>query len=138
MYQHSRSSVGGNKKHIQITPKYRYKMMRQEKLKVFCRVAIEEACKKHQIKLEIIKVMDEHVHMIVDVPRTMTDAKAIQIIKGLSSYILFRICPNLRKRYSKGHFWSEGYFCASCGSDFERAMKYIENQDLHHKLVLNY
>ena len=133
MYQHSRSSVGGNKKHIQITPKYRYKMMRQDKLKVFCKVAIEEACKRHQIKIEIIKVMEEHVHMIVDIPRTMTDAKALQIIKGLSSYILFRICPNIRKRYPKGHFWSEGYFCDGVGeSTYPIAYEYVKNQEFHH------
>ena len=65
-YKHSRNSVGANRKHIQLTPKYRYKMMRSEKLKVFCRVAIEKACKRHGIVVEIIKIMDEHVHMIVD------------------------------------------------------------------------
>jgi putative transposase len=132
-YKHSRSSVGSNMKHIQITPKYRYKMMRQEKLKVFCRVAIEEACKKHNVMMEIINVQEDHVHMIVDVPRTMTDIKAIQIIKGLSSYLLFRICPNLRKRYPKGHFWNAGYFCDSVGNgDYSAVYKYIEDQDLHH------
>ena len=82
-YKHSRSSVGSNRKHIQLTPKYRYETMRQEKLKVFCRVAIEEACKRHGIVVEIIKVMSDHVHMIADIPRTMTDAQALQIIKGL-------------------------------------------------------
>ena len=133
MYEHSRSSVGGNRKHIQITPKYRYHMMQKDNIKVFCRVAIEEACKKHQIKLEIIKIMDEHVHMIVDIPRTMTDSQALQIIKGLSSYILFRICPNLRKRYSKGHFWSEGYFCDGVGeSNYSVAYEYVKNQEFHH------
>ena len=132
-YKHSRSSVGSNRKHIQITPKYRYEMMRQEKLKVFCRVAIEEACKKHGIVVEIIKVMSDHVHMIVDIPRDMTDIKAIQIIKGLSSYLLFRICENLRKRYSKGHFWNLGYFCDGVGnSDFSITWNYIKNQELHH------
>ncbi len=134
-YKHSRSSVGSNRKHVQITPKYRYEMMRQEKLKVFCKVAIEEACKRHKIELEIIKVMPEHVHMIVDVPRTMSDAKALQIIKGLSSYILFRICPNLRKRYPNGHFWNLGYFCDPVGkSDFTSAYEYIVNQELHHAM----
>ncbi|MFH1803201.1 MAG: transposase [archaeon] len=68
-YKHRRSSVGSNRKHVQITPKYRYKMMRQEKLKVFCRIAIEESCKRHKIEIEILKVMEEHVHMIVDLPR---------------------------------------------------------------------
>ena len=94
-YKHSRSSVGSNRKHIQLTPKYRYEMMRQEKLKVFCKVAIEEACKRHDIVVEIIKVMSDHVHMIADVPRTMTDAQALQIIKGLLHICFFesvRIC----------------------------------------------
>ena len=31
--------------------------------------------------------------MIADVPRTMSDAKAMQIIKRLLLYILFCICP---------------------------------------------
>ena len=132
-YKHSRSSVGSNNKHVQITTKYRYKMMRQEELRVYCKVAIEEACKRHKIEIDIIKVMPEHVHMMVDCPRTMTDIMLMQIIKGLSSYLLFRICPNLRKRYPRGHFWNAGYFCDSVGSsDYESTYSYIENQTLHH------
>jgi len=134
-YKHSRNSVGSNRKHIQLTTKYRYAMIRQDKLKIFCKVAIEEACKRHKIEIEIIKVMDEHVHMIADIPRTMSDAKALQLIKGLSSYLLFRICENLRKRYPKGHFWNEGYFCDGVGSsDFARSYEYIKNQEEHHLL----
>ena len=136
MYKHSRSSVGANRKHIQLTPKYRYEMMRQEKLKVFCKVAIEEACKRHKIEVIIIKVMLDHAHMIVDCPRTMSDVKLMQIIKGLSSYLLFRICPNLRKRYPEGHFWNAGYFCVGVGeSNFDTTFAYIENQELHHSTV---
>jgi putative transposase len=132
-YKHSRSSVGSNKKHVQITPKYRHKMMRKDKLRVFCKVAIEEACKRHNIEIDIIKVMPEHVHILVNCPRTMTDVKMMQLIKGLSAYLLFRICPNLRKRFPRGHFWTCGYFCDSVGSsDYESTYKYIENQDLHH------
>ena len=131
-YKHYKNSVGNNLQSIQITTKYRYKMMQKDKIKVFCRVAIEEACKKHRIEISILKVLDEHVHMIVDCPRIMSVAKLIQIIKGLSAYILFRICPNLRLRYPNGHFWSEGYFCASCGSDYEKAYSYIEKQEKHH------
>ena len=89
-YEHYLTSVGNNLKTIQITTKYRYQMMKQEKIKVFCRVAIEEAYKKHKIEIVILKVLDEHSHMIVDCPRTISDAKLMQIIKGLSAYILFR------------------------------------------------
>ena len=131
-YKSYGSSVGNNLKSIQITTKYRYQMLKQEKLKTFCKVSIEEACKRHKIEIIILKVLNEHSHMIVDCPRTISDAYLMQIIKGLSSYILFRLCPDFRKRYPRGEFWNDGYFCASCGSDFEKAMKYIENQELHH------
>ena len=131
-YRHYSTSVGNNLKTIQITTKYRYKMMRKEKIKVFCRVAIEEACKKHKIEILIIKVLDEHVHLIADCPRTLSDAQLMQIVKGLSAYILFRLCPKLRLRYPRGSFWNKGYFCDGCGSDFDRVYKYIENQESHH------
>ena len=131
-YKHYENSVGNNLQTIQITTKYRYEMMRKDSLKICCKVAIEEACKNHKIKIIILKVLNEHVHLIVDCPRTMSQAYLMQIIKGLSSYILFRLRPNLRKRYPKGHFWNEGYFCEGCGSDFERALRYVENQELHH------
>ncbi len=132
MYKHYQNSVGHNYKHVQITTKYRYEMMRQEKIETFCRVAIEEACRRHSIETTIIKVMSNHAHMIVDCPRTLSDAQLLQIIKGLSSYILFRICPNLRKRYPNGHFWNAGYFCCAVGANFDAVFEYIENQDLHH------
>jgi putative transposase len=137
-YKHYENSVGNNLQSIQITTKYRYEMMKKDMLKVECKVAIEEACKRHKINIKILKIMNEHVHMIADCPRTMSVAKLMQIIKGLSSFIIFRLCPALRKRYPRGHFWSEGYFCVSCGSDFERAMNYIKNQEIHHNLILNY
>src|SRR3989344_4197200 len=124
-YKHYSTSVGNNLKTIQITTKYRYKMMRQEKLKILCKVALEEAYKKHKIEVIILKVLPEHSHLIVDCPRTISDAKLMQIVKGLSSYILFRLCPDLRKRYPRGNFWNRGYFCDGCGSDFARAYSYI-------------
>ena len=133
-YKSYGSSVGNNLKTIQITTKYRYKMMRKEKLRKFCEVAIREACKRHKIEIVILKVLEEHVHMIVDCPRTISDAKMMQLIKGFSAYILFRLAPNFRKRYPKGEFWNDGYFCSSCGSDFEKSLSYIENQEQHHSL----
>ena len=137
-YKHYENSVGNNLQSIQITTKCRYNMIKREQFKIYCKVAIEEACKRHKIEIKIINVLKEHVHLIVDCPRTMSVAKLMQIIKGFSSYLLFRLVPNFRKRYPKGHFWSEGYFCASCGSDYEKAMNYIKNQERHHNPTLNY
>ena len=70
---------------------------------------MKEACKNHKIEIVIINVQNNHVHMIVNCPGTLSDAPLLQAVKGLSSYLIFRICPVLRKRYPEGHFWSEGY-----------------------------
>lgn len=128
MYQSYETSIGNNFKHVQITTKYRYKMMKSQKVQTFCKVAVEEACKKHKIKIEIINVQLEHVHLIVDCPRTMSDSQMLQMIKGLSSYLLFRICPSLRKRYPDGNFWNAGYFCCSVGADYDKVFDYVKNQ----------
>ena len=131
-YKHYANSVGNNLKTIQITTKYRYKIMQHYKMKVFCEVAVAEACKRHKLEISIIKVLDEHVHLIVDCPRTISDAKMMQLIKGFSSYLLFRICPELRLRYPRGSFWNEGYFCCSVGGNFDDVFEYVKNQELHH------
>ena len=66
--------------------------------------------------------------MIVDCPRTMSDSKLMNLIKGFSSYLIFRLCPAIRKRYPRGHFWNRGYFCDGVGSsDFEMAYSYVIN-----------
>jgi putative transposase len=128
MYQTYGNSVGNNFKHVQITTKYRYDMMRTSRIEAFCKIAIEEACKRYGITIVILNVQNNHVHMIVDCPRTMCDAKLIQIIKGLSSYLLFRMCENLRKRYPNGNFWNAGYFCCSVGRDFDSVFSYVRDQ----------
>jgi putative transposase len=136
MRNHYKNSVGNGLRNVQITTKYRYNMMRKEALKIYCKVAIEEACKKHKIEIVILRVLPNHVHVMVDIPRTMSDSKLMQIVKGLSSYLLFRICPNLRKRYPKGHFWNGGYFCEGVGvNNFDRVYSYIEKQEEHHGLA---
>jgi ribosome-interacting GTPase 1 len=50
-YKSYGSSVGDNLKSIQITTKYRYQMLRQDRLKTYCQVAIEESCKRHKIEI---------------------------------------------------------------------------------------
>lgn len=132
MYKSYQTSVGNNYKHIQITTKYRYKVLRKQKIKTFCKVAIEETCKRHKIEIVILKVLEDHVHMIVDCPRTFSDAKLMQIVKGASAFLIFRLCPVLKKRYPRGHFWNAGYFCCSIGADFDRVFEYVRDQELHH------
>lgn len=127
-YRHYNTNVGGNYKHIVFSTKYRWEILKPEIIKKTCKEIIEQVCKKHGIKIENLNVQDDHVHIMVDCPRTMSDAKLIQLLKGASSFYLFRAMPGLRKIYPKGHFWSRGYFCSNIGTDYKRTFDYIENQ----------
>jgi len=50
---------------------------------------IRKSVKAHGIKIEIIRVMPEHVHMLVTLPMSMDDSEAFQILKGASSILFF-------------------------------------------------
>jgi len=66
----------------------------------------------------------------------MTEIKAVNLLKGLTSYLLFRLVPKLRLRYPKGNLWSSGYFATIVGfSDLEKTIDYVNNQDLHHQFA---
>ena len=102
-------------------------------MRTYCRIAIEEACKRYKIELIVLEVLEEHSHMMVDLPRTLSDAKTMQLLKGFTSYLLFRLVPDFRKRYPKRHFWSEGYFCEGVGfKEFNEVFDYVKNQWKHH------
>ena len=105
-------------------------MFRQEYIKNFCLIAIQEAAKKHNIEIIDIEVDMDHVHVIAAIPMTMTPIRALCLLKGISSKLLFQLVPNFRKRYSKGHLWSPGKFAASVGHiTLEKAKQYLET---HH------
>ena len=83
------------------------------------------------MKIEELSVMSDHIHVIVEVPPTISVSKALHLLKGASSRELFKQKPNFRKRYPKGHFWSPGKFYRSVGdADIDTVMNYVKNQGM--------
>ena len=127
-------SVGWNVWHLQWCTKYRYKVFRQEYLKNICVIAIEEAAKRAKIDVIDLEVDIDHVHVIVNLPMTMNPTKALQLLKGFSARVVFKLVPNLRELYIRGHLWSPGKFAASVGHiTLEKAKAYLET---HHAKAL--
>ena len=134
-YERNNHSVGDSIWHMEWCPKYRYKMFRKFKYKNLVAACIRKAATEHGIEISILNVMPEHLHTIVKLPLTMTPSKALQLLKGRSSYLFFRAHPKARLRYPKGHLWSRGKFASSIGfSDIEKTTSYIRNQEIKHKV----
>ena len=135
VYQKSNRSVGVAFWHIQFNTKYRYKMFSKLQYKNLIEACIKRVCFKHGFKIVVIKVMPDHIHLMVQTSININPVKVRQLIKGGSAYLFFKHHPKARLRYPKGHLWSPGKFMASVGfTDFDFTLSYILHQEEHHFL----
>ena len=135
LYLKSNRSIGIAFWHLQFNTKYRYKMFSKFKYKSLIEACIRKVCARHKLKIVIIKVMPDHIHMLIQTSINISPVKVRQLIKGGSSYLFFKYHPKARLRYLKGHLWSPAKFMASVGlSDFDFTVSYILHQEQHHLL----
>ena len=123
--------IGQNLYHLEWCPKYRYNMFRQDDNKNLCEKILREIAQKHRIKRIEMSVMPDHIHMVVELPTTMSISQAFHLLKGASSRELFKRKPVFCSRYSRGHFWSPGKFYRTVGdADAETVIQYVRDHRL--------
>ena len=85
--------------------------------------------REHQMKALSIGGVEDHVHLLLSLPATMSIAKAMQLIKGGSSKWVHDSFPDQRL-----FAWQTKYGAFSVSvSQLDRIIKYIENQQRHHR-----
>ena len=115
--------VGQNSYHLVWKPKYSWDVFKFPWMRKDCEAILIEDAKRYNIKIYELEVMEDHVHVFVEIPPDMSVSKALHLLKGSSSYKLFRKHPWLRKYFRKGHFWSPGKFFRSVGNVTAEAIK---------------
>jgi putative transposase len=106
-------------------------MFRKQEHKNLCERILHDVASRHNITIEELSVMPDHIHAVVSIPPTMSISQAFHLLKGASAHELFKQKPNFRKRYPSGHFWSPGKFYRSVGdADVETVVKYVQDQRL--------
>lgn len=126
---HNAHSVGASEYHLQWVTKYRYETLAKESHWKDCEVAIRSVAERHGIQIIELGVMEDHVHVVVTIPPEMSVSDAIGLLKGGSSYELFRSHPNFRKTYRKGHFWGRGYFYRSVSNVTDDVVRRYVRED---------
>lgn len=115
--------------HLQWVPKYRYKIFRKEKYRYDYENVVRLVAKRNRLEILEFAVMPDHVHIVVAAPASISPSRALQLLKGGSSYDFFHLHPEFRLRYPKGHLFSPGKFCRSVGNvDLETTKKYVRDQ----------
>ena len=138
--KHYAHKVGVNVHHFEWCTKYRYNMLRKDEYKKFCEEVLRETAARHNLVIREVGVMPEHIHVSIEVPPSISQSKALQLLKGNLSYKLFRFEPKFRLRYSRGHFFSPGACANSTGyNTVEIVDNYVKNQrDIHQKSLEAY
>ena len=127
--------TGGHTKHrllyhVVWVPKYRRRVL-QGKVAWWVRPLLYEAGKVNQWWIEEVKILPDHVHLLIQVRPTDAVADVVQVLKGGTSHLLRKEFPDLEEFIWGHHFWAEGYFAETVGAQSYAAVKrYIrENAD---------
>jgi REP element-mobilizing transposase RayT len=83
--------------------------------------------RKNGFKALVVGGTENHVHMLLSLPATLTLAKAVQLVKGASSHWI-------NEKHMRGFAWQEGYGAFTVGiSQKSNTIAYIQSQAEHHR-----
>jgi len=75
-----------------------------------------------------LNVDEDHLHLQIEIPPSISVAKVVQVLKSESSLRLKKKFKFIRRMYLDGSIWSVGYFSSTIGLNEEIIRRYIEYQ----------
>lgn len=114
--------------HLVLLPKYRRRVLIGE-VGNRIRSLFYEACEINKWWIHEIEVMEDHVHVMLQIKPNDTLSKVVQVLKGGSSRYIRKEYPELEEFLWGDSFWSDGYFAETSGKMDERMLqRYIKTQ----------
>ncbi len=90
---------------------------------------IRQNAKSKQIFIDSLNGVEDHIHVLLALNADMNIAKAIQLIKGESSFWI-----NKQKMTASTFEWADEYYAVSVSeSQLQKVRDYIDNQEEHHR-----
>jgi len=117
------------KYHLVWIPKYRKHILDKE-ISDYLKDIFNKIAEEYEFKIDTMEVMEDHVHIFVEVPPKYSPAQVVQVMKSISAREIFSKFPDLRKQLWAGELWNDGYFVRSVGDKVTADIirKYIEYQ----------
>ena len=117
------------KYHLVWIPKYRKHILDKE-VSDYLKTIFNKIAEEYEFRIDTMEVMEDHVHIFVEVPPKYSPARVIQIMKSISAREVFMEFPDLRKQLWAGELWNDGYFVRSVGDKVTADIirRYIEYQ----------
>lgn len=109
-------------------------MVAYGKLKKDIADILSSLCKRKGVKIVEAEVCPDHIHMLVEIPPSLSVSNFMGYLKGKSTLMIFDRHVNLKYKYGNRHFWARGYYVDTVGKNQKRIEEYIQNQLQEDKL----
>jgi putative transposase len=110
----NKHSVGQNVYHLVFKPKYARPLFKNLHFQKVCKGTLQMVAVRYGFKIHELQVMEDHIHLFVELPPYIPVSKAFQLFKGISSRVLRRNFSYLKE--DGDHLWSPGKFYRSVGN----------------------
>ena len=119
---------GESNYHIVLVPKYRRKIFKNSHVARGCRLVFYEIAERYQYKILALEIMEDHVHLFLEMHPTHSLSYTFQLFKGISARKLFWRFPSLINYLWGGHLWSRGKFFRSVGEVTSEKVEFYINE----------
>jgi putative transposase len=95
------------------------------------REVFDVVCRKFEVELAEMNGEEDHVHLLVNFPPSVSISSLVNSLKGVSSRILRKERPEMRySNAQRHHLWTPSYFAGSCGgAPLSIVKQYVEQQN---------
>ena len=115
------------KYHIVFAPKYRRKIIYGQLKRDIANI-LSMLCKRKGVKIVEAEVCPDHIHMLVEIPPSISVSGFVGYLKGKSTLMIFERHANLKYKYGNRHFWCRGYYVDTVGRNEKAIREYVKNQ----------
>lgn len=125
-YKHSKNVTYSSKYHVVWCCKYRRKVLTSE-VQSRLRKIILDVCRERRAEMMSLEVMEDHVHLLVEIDPQYGIHRLVKQIKGRSSRLLRKEFKHLTTRLPS--LWTNSYFVSTVGgAPLSVIKKYVEQQ----------
>ena len=110
-----------------MAPKFRRKIIYGQ-LKRDIAGILSMLCKRKRVRIVEAEMCPDHVHMLVELPSSISVSSFVGYLKGKSTLIIFERHANLKYKFGNRHFWCRGYYVDTVGKNAKKIQEYIQNQ----------
>jgi len=124
---------GQSQYHVVLAPYKRFKMFGRDDIRMHLGGIFFALGERHDFQVKALEIIENHVHLFIDIRPSQSIAKVMQYLKGGSSFELRKVFPIL-KAYHQCRLWSKGKYFRPISEVNEETIKhYIEDsQSKHH------